>query len=149
MKRRTHRACQPSIGRQNLNQRVIPFPLGVPVFFRHDLLRQRNVGKRPNLLHKGQAEFKIDFPFPEPEYRGLIWKGLIPAECPTDPDLDFDELGRNYELSGGHIKNAVVRAAYRAAGRGGHITARDIELAAEQECKNAGKLFRTAPADDW
>ncbi len=96
-----------------------------------------------------RIQFKIDFPFPEPEYRGLIWKGLIPAECPTDPDLDFDELGRNYELSGGHIKNAVVRAAYRAAGRGGHITARDIELAAEQECKNAGKLFRTAPADDW
>ena len=97
-----------------------------------------------------RIQFKIDFPFPEPEYRGLIWKGLIPAECPTDPDLDFDELGQNYELSGGHIKNAVVRAAYRAAGRGGHITARDIELAAEQECKNAGKLFRTtSQGETW
>jgi SpoVK/Ycf46/Vps4 family AAA+-type ATPase len=97
-----------------------------------------------------RIQFNIDFPFPEAEHRSLIWKGMIPAECPTDPDLDFLDLGKAYELSGGHIKNAVVRAAYRAAGRNGHVTAADIEFAAEQECKNAGKLFRTASsADDW
>jgi len=97
-----------------------------------------------------RIQFKIDFPFPEAEHRALIWRGLIPAECPTDPDLDFEELGERYELSGGHIKNAVVRAAYRAAGRRSPITATDIEFAAEQECKNAGKLFRTSSSgDSW
>jgi SpoVK/Ycf46/Vps4 family AAA+-type ATPase len=109
-----------------------------------------NLDKNMDDAFARRIQFKIDFPFPEPEYRGLIWKGLIPAECPTEPGLDFDQLGMNYELSGGHIKNAVVRAAYRAAGRGGYVTAQDIEFAAEQECKNAGKLFRTASqSEDW
>jgi SpoVK/Ycf46/Vps4 family AAA+-type ATPase len=109
-----------------------------------------NLDKNMDDAFARRIQFKIDFPFPEPQYRGLIWKGLIPAECPIEPGLDFDQLGVNYELSGGHIKNAVVRAAYRAAGRGGHVTAQDIEFAAEQECKNAGKLFRTAAqSETW
>jgi hypothetical protein len=66
------------------------------------------------------------------------------------PDIDFDDLGENFELSGGYIKNAVVRAAYRAAARGDSISYDDIEFAAEQECKSAGKLFRSSKAtDDW
>ena len=67
-----------------------------------------------------------------------------------DGNIDFVDLGENFELSGGHIKNAVVRAAYRAAARGGVINYGDVEFAAEQECKNAGKLFRiTSRSDDW
>jgi hypothetical protein len=70
----------------------------------------------------------------------------------VDSGIDFKRLGDCFELSGGHIKNAVVRAAYRAASREGTVEWADFEFAAEQECKNAGKLFRTsamALLEEW
>ena len=109
-----------------------------------------NLDKNMDDAFARRIQFKIDFPFPDDTHRSLIWKRLIPNECPIADDIDFDELGANFELSGGHIKNAVVRAAYRAAARDGAITYDDVEFAAEQECKNAGKLFRTSSrSDDW
>ena len=62
---------------------------------------------------------------------------------------DFERLGESFELAGGNIKNAVVRAAYRAAERRDRITWDDIEFAAEKECINAGKLFRSSRLRDW
>jgi len=109
-----------------------------------------NLDKNMDDAFSRRIQFKIDFPFPDETHRALIWKRLIPSECPLADDIDFDELGSNFELSGGHIKNAVVRAAYRAAARDGVVTFKDVEFAAEQECKNAGKLFRTSSrSDDW
>jgi hypothetical protein len=52
-------------------------------------------------------------------------------------------LGKTFELSGGHIKNAVLRAAYTAAQ---FVRPIDTELlceAAEKECQAAGKLFQS------
>ena len=109
-----------------------------------------NLDKNIDDAFSRRIQFKIDFPFPTPENRAIIWRALVPKECPIADDIDFDDLGENFELSGGYIKNAVVRAAYRAAARQGEITYDDIEFAAEQECKSAGKLFRSASAqDDW
>ena len=39
---------------------------------------------------------------------------LIPEAAPLAPDVNFEELGSRFELSGGHIKSAVFRAAVRA-----------------------------------
>ena len=109
-----------------------------------------NLDKNMDDAFARRIQFKIDFPFPDAEHRAKIWQRLIPKECPIADDVDFEELGENFELSGGHIKNAVIRAAYRAAAREGAITYDDVEFAAEQECKNAGKLFRTTSrSDDW
>ena len=47
-----------------------------------------------------------------------------------------------FELSGGHIKNAVMRAAFMAAQAGSPITQALLFDAAEKECAAAGKLFR-------
>ncbi|PIE20829.1 MAG: hypothetical protein CSA66_00405 [Proteobacteria bacterium] len=93
--------------------------------------------------------FKIDFPKPDADNRTIIWQKLIPKECPIDDDIDYHALGDAYEIAGGNIKNAVVRAAYRAAARGDRITWDDIEFAAEKECINAGKLFRASRRDIW
>ncbi|MEZ4269253.1 MAG: ATP-binding protein [Myxococcota bacterium] len=111
-----------------------------------------NLDKNIDDAFARRIQFKIEFPFPESEYRTKIWKTLIPKECPVDAGIDFKRLGDCFELSGGHIKNAVVRAAYRAASRDGTVEWADFEFAAEQECKNAGKLFRTsamALLEEW
>ena len=109
-----------------------------------------NLDKNIDDAFARRIQFKIDFPFPEADGRELIWRSHFPKECPLDDDIDFVDLAEDFELAGGNIKNAVVRAAYRAAGRGDPISYADIEFAAAQECKNAGKLFRTGRKhDDW
>ncbi len=90
-----------------------------------------------------RIQFKVSFPFPDPSHRAQIWKALLPPECPVEDNLDFDLVGESYELSGGYIKNAMLRAAYRAAIDGSPVSMKHIEDAAEQECRNAGKIFRS------
>ena len=48
---------------------------------------------------------------------------LDPAHplAPVAADVDYPKLGKTFELSGGHIKNAVMRAAYMAAQKGAPI----------------------------
>ncbi len=112
-----------------------------------------NLDKNIDDAFSRRIQFKIDFPFPKEEARAKIWKLHIPKECPVDDDIDFEFLGEAYEISGGFIKNAIVRAAYRAAAAGTPIGPDDIEFAAEQECRSAGKLFRTSKSrnadSDW
>lgn len=51
----------------------------------------------------------------EPE-RARIWQvQLHPLRTPLAPDVDFNELARRYEVSGGDIQNAVLKAALAAA----------------------------------
>lgn len=85
--------------------------------------------------------FKINFPMPSAEQREAIWRTLIPAQTPCE-DLDFKELARHFELSGGYIKNAIVRAAYQCAGKGGALSQSALAAAAYEQCRAAGKLSR-------
>jgi SpoVK/Ycf46/Vps4 family AAA+-type ATPase len=51
----------------------------------------------------------------EPE-RVRIWKvQMHPSRTPLAPDVDFEALARQYEVSGGDIQNAVLKAALAAA----------------------------------
>ena len=95
-----------------------------------------------------RLSFKINFPFPEPEYRARIWQHLIPPAAPIADDIDFELMAAAFELSGGSIKNAMIRAAYRAAARSSKINMDDISAAAKQECAAAGKLYRVITQND-
>ncbi len=103
-----------------------------------------NLDKNMDDAFRRRIGFRIHFPFPEPEMRTKIWRSLVPAACPVEPDTDWDVVGERYELSGGHIKNAVLRAAYQAAAAGESLSDRHLEYAARQECKNAGRVFRAS-----
>jgi AAA+ superfamily predicted ATPase len=108
-----------------------------------------NHEKNMDEAFRRRIQFKINFPFPDDKHRAKIWRTLIPREAPVGEDIDFTLLGKNFEISGGYIKNAIVRAAYRAAVAHEPISMRHIEDSAEQECKNAGKIFRSIhPRDD-
>ncbi len=101
-----------------------------------------NIEKNIDKAFRRRINFKVHFPFPEGEMRERIWRTLVPTSCPVDPDTDWELLGKQYELSGGHIKNAVLRAAYQAAADDSALAFRHMEYAARQECKNAGRVFR-------
>jgi len=61
---------------------------------------------------------KVKFPMPTASERARLWRGMIPEAAPTEPDIDWKALGDRFELAGGHIKNAVMRAAFAAAEAG-------------------------------
>ena len=48
-------------------------------------------------------------------YRAQLWRASIPEQAPLAKDVDWEALGKGYELAGGSIKQAVVRAATQAA----------------------------------
>ena len=89
-----------------------------------------------------RIQFRVTFPFPGEEERANIWTVLMPPEAPLGADVDFKTLGKRFELSGGHIKNAILRGAYRARAEGDQILMSHLVEAALSECKAQGKLVR-------
>jgi len=89
-----------------------------------------------------RIKFKIDFPFPEEEEREALWKVMLPPNAEIDPDIDFEKLGVNFELSGGSIKNAIIRAAFKAAEAGCPINMDLLTDAGRQESREMGHLVR-------
>ena len=56
------------------------------------------------------------FELPGETERVRIWQvQLHPSRTPLAPDVDFEDLARRYEISGGDIQNAVLKAALAAA----------------------------------
>jgi SpoVK/Ycf46/Vps4 family AAA+-type ATPase len=90
---------------------------------------------------KRRIAYHIVVPFPKPIDRERIWRTLMPSRAPVGK-IDYPRLGKTFELSGGHIKNAILRAAYLAAQRDQVIDYDLLSEAAEKECAAAGKLFQ-------
>ncbi|MDX9719872.1 MAG: ATP-binding protein [Myxococcota bacterium] len=86
--------------------------------------------------------FRIRFPFPGKEERTELWRRMLPKKAPKSDDIDFEELGEYYELSGGHIKNAIIRAGYEALERGTSLDMEALAEAAEREATTTGRLVR-------
>jgi SpoVK/Ycf46/Vps4 family AAA+-type ATPase len=77
------------------------------------------------------------FEMPGVEERARIWQlQLHPKKTPVAQDVDFRQLAERYTMSGGDIKNAVIKAAAAAAAEPGpdlgkHITQSHFEAAAK------------------
>ena len=59
---------------------------------------------------------------------------------PVELDLDLGTLARRFELSGGYIRNIVLRGAFLAAREGRAISADHLEKAALDEYGDRGSL---------
>ena len=67
------------------------------------------------------------FEMPGLEEREKIWRVQIhPTLTPLAPDVDFRTLAERYEVSGGDIRNAVLKAAMLAAAEAGSDAAKAI-----------------------
>lgn len=72
---------------------------------------------RPVSLDKAlqrRIDVILDFPFPSAEVRAQIWTKHMPKKAPFSKNVKVDELSA-FALTGGQIKNALLRAARRAA----------------------------------
>jgi hypothetical protein len=62
----------------------------------------------------------------------------------VDPGVDTSRLAEIFAVSGGHIRNAVVAAAFRAASAGSAITMEHLLGAMRREYEKLGKAFPVA-----
>lgn len=85
----------------------------------------------------------VMFEMPGAAEREQIWRvQLHPTRTPLAKDVDFADLARRYDVSGGDIRNAVLKAALAAAARPGPDAAKRIQqrdLEAGIEAVLAGK----------
>jgi hypothetical protein len=64
----------------------------------------------------------------------------LPPQLPIAGELAFDKLARKYQLSGGYIRNACVRAAFLAAQEETALDQAHLERAVALEFAELGKL---------
>ncbi len=84
--------------------------------------------------------FHIRIPLPEEREREHIWTAMLPSAAPISADLDVRQLAQRFAMSGGYIRNAVLRAAFMAAEEGSEIATRHLESAAKLEYEGMGKI---------
>ncbi len=87
-----------------------------------------------------RLSLKVDFPLPEHDERLRLWRTMLPTEAAVAADIDYESLADRYEMSGGYIKNAALRAAFLAADEGVPISMRHLTRAARSEYQAMGKV---------
>jgi SpoVK/Ycf46/Vps4 family AAA+-type ATPase len=89
-----------------------------------------------------RLRFIVTFPFPGVAERRAIWQKVFPARTPTS-GLDFDRLAR-LNVTGGHVHNIALNAAFLAAQAGTPVTMPLVLTAARTEFRKLEKPINEA-----
>ena len=88
-----------------------------------------------------RMRFIVEFPFPDATSRQQIWQRHFPHEAPVRADIDYAWLAKQFQITGGNIKNIVLNAAFFAAEDGGVIGMEHVLCGARREFEKIGKLW--------
>jgi Cdc6-like AAA superfamily ATPase len=83
----------------------------------------------------------VHFPMPDVEERAQLWKSMLRPTIPMEGKLNVASLASRYEMSGGHIRNAVLRAAFAAASMNRPVTHELLLRAAQLEYQAMGRVM--------
>ena len=106
-----------------------------------------NIGRSIDQAFKRRMSFRLSFPFPDEDTREQLWRAHLPPELPISGTLELDALARKYQLSGGYIRNACLRAAFLAAQDSTSLHQRHLERAVTLEFAELGMLSNSGPID--
>jgi hypothetical protein len=106
-----------------------------------------NAGTSIDQAFKRRMSFRLSFPFPDEDTREQLWRAHLPAELPTEGPLSLGVLARKYQLSGGYIRNACLRAAFLAAQEETTLHQHHLERAVALEFAELGKLSSSGAID--
>ncbi|MFT3697054.1 MAG: ATP-binding protein [Kofleriaceae bacterium] len=106
-----------------------------------------NLGTSIDQAFKRRMSFRLSFPFPDEETREQLWRAHLPPEMPIEGALALDVLARKYQLSGGYIRNACMRAAFLAAQSDSALHQHHLERAVALEFAELGKLSTNGTID--
>ncbi|MBA3462042.1 MAG: ATP-binding protein [Deltaproteobacteria bacterium] len=79
---------------------------------------------------------------PDDEERTRLWRGFLGTGVPLANDIDIEKLVADFrDLSGAHIRNAVLSAAFAAASTGRPVGQQALESAARSEYATMGRVL--------
>jgi ATP-dependent 26S proteasome regulatory subunit len=89
----------------------------------------------------------VNFPFPDQAQRSEIWRRIFPAATPLG-DLDVDKLAR-LAITGGHIRNIALHAAFLAADQSSPVNMSNLLQAARSEYAKMEKSLSESEVREW
>jgi hypothetical protein len=104
-----------------------------------------NFGTAIDPAFKRRLSARITIPLPDERLRERLWRAHLPATLDRRGDLGLATLSARYEMSGGYIRNAALRAAYVAAARRCPLDAELLEEAVRAEYRDADRLREGGP----
>ncbi|MDR5761465.1 ATP-binding protein [Caballeronia sp. LZ035] len=104
-----------------------------------------NLSENVDAAFLRRLRFIVEFPRPDLNARIQIWRRCLPNGSHTLDDAAFRQLGRSIELTGGHIRQITLRAAFLAAAAGAHIDTTHIAHAARAELAKLGMPLADFP----
>jgi hypothetical protein len=94
-----------------------------------------------------RLRFIVTFPFPDSGRREAIWRRVFPAATPLGP-IDYRALAR-VSLSGGHIRNIALNAAFLAADESALVGMHHLLAAAHAESAKLERPLSEAETRGW
>ena len=98
-----------------------------------------NLAKNIDQAFSRRLHYVLEFPRPDASLRERMWRTIVPADVPLDPDVDFAFLGRQFDLAGGDIKTVALDAAFIAAGEGRAPRMADFMAAVSRQMLKQGR----------
>ncbi len=86
-----------------------------------------------------RLRFVVQFPFPDSEQRGVIWRRALPPQLPQH-NIDVGRLAR-LPLTGGNIRNIALNAAFLAADQGLPLNMQHLAEAVHSEYDKLEKPY--------
>ena len=94
-----------------------------------------------------RMKYIVEFQFPNPDTREMLWKTTVPKTTPLADDVDFRFIAEKFEFAGGNIKNCILNAAFLAAAdpdSEGMVHMKHYLQAIRYEYVKTGKVFTRA-----
>lgn len=98
-----------------------------------------------------RMKYIVEFQFPDPDTREMLWRTTIPKTTPLAEDVDIRFLAERFEFAGGNIKNCILNAAFLAAadGDGQEVKMKHYLMAIKYEYVKTGKVFTKADFEPY
>ncbi len=99
-----------------------------------------------------RMKFIVEFQFPDPDTREMLWNTTIPKSTPLAEDVDIRFLAERFEFVGGNIKNCILNAAFLAAAdpeAEGEVHMKHYLQAIKYEFVKTGKVFTRADFEPY
>ncbi len=87
-----------------------------------------------------RINYVVHFNLPSEKERKEIWKKIFSKEVPLSKDIDFNFISRQFEISGGSIKNVALTAAFIAASEKSKVDMKIMIKSLEYEIRKQGKM---------
>ena len=110
--------------------------------FRGIVILTTNLDASMDPAFKRRLASHVVFWPPDEDERARLWRSYLTSGLPLEGDLDIEHLAAAFpDLSGAHIRNAVLGAAFAAASKNQRVGQSDLESAARSEYATMGRVL--------